>query len=559
MQNVRLALCQLNYTVGDIAGNVKKIKEALNEASGYQADIVVFSELAVTGYPPEDLLFDKAFVSQAEDAVNDIASEVKNYICILGCVRDVQGQLYNSAAIIYNSKVVDFYDKIHLPNYGVFDEKRYFLTGSQAKVYALGNICFAVTICEDIWYSHPALHMANSGASLIICINASPYHQGKLKERQAVISQRAKETSASIVYLNLVGGQDEVVFDGLSFVMDSQCNIIATAKAFEEDLLIVDLTLTNTKPCANAHCNFSLDGACKSKLPQRPVCEPPMPIEQEIYLALVTGTRDYVRKNRFTSVCLGLSGGVDSSLVADIAVSAFGAKNVTGLIMPSMFTSQSSIDDALALASNLGIRTEIIPINEIFEGFLSALKPFFANLPSDITEENLQARIRGCLLMAFANKFKMLVLTTGNKSEMSVGYATLYGDMAGAFAVIKDIPKTMVYRICRWRNETTGSEIIPESVLRKPPTAELRPNQKDTDSLPPYEILDGILYGYIEQRLSLNELVAQGYDAGLVRQVMRLVDYSEYKRRQSPPGVKITKLAFGKDRRMPITNKFAHT
>lgn len=588
MKTVRLALCQINQTVGDFKGNTNKIINCIKKVSKQNPDIVAFPELSVTGYPPEDLLLKPQFIKDNISALNVIKDAVNNFTVIVGFV-DRKDDIYNAAAVICNKKVLDVYHKIHLPNYGVFDEYRYFQTGSRFPVYRLGQAHFGITICEDIWYPEgPATIQSLAGAEFIININASPYHVAKSGVRENMVASRAADNSVAIAYLNAVGGQDELVFDGGSFVVDQNGEVVAKGKMFEEDMLIVDLDLdavfmkrlhdprrrsqTASTPKDRID-NITIESPKKAseglqKKLIRPVCparisaypqvshETPVPIEEEIYRALVLGTRDYVKKNGFKKVCIGLSGGVDSSLVAAIAVDAIGNGNVTGVFMPSKYTSKESEEDAYGLAENLGIEVKSIPINDVFKEYIYMLEPAFKKMPPDTTEENLQARIRGNILMALSNKFGWLVLTTGNKSEMSVGYATLYGDMAGGFAVIKDVPKTLAYEICQWKNRAEGKDIIPKRVLTKEPTAELRAGQKDSDSLPPYEVLDPILKAYVEDDKSFDEIVGLGCGHAESQKIIQMVDRSEYKRRQSPPGIKITARAFGKDRRFPITNGY---
>lgn len=571
MKILRIALAQINTTVGDLEGNVKKIKSFIEAAIQKGADIVAFPELAVTGYPPEDLLLKPQFIKDNMDALNEIVSSTGDIIAIVGFVHR-SDDIYNAAAIIHNKRLVDVYYKNYLPNYGVFDEFRYFQTGSRQPVYKAGEIVFGVSICEDIWYPDgPPTIQALHGAEVLININASPYHRRKIIERERMLSTRALDNTAIVCYVNAVGGQDELVFDGGSIIIDETGKVLARARQFEEELLVVELNVESVftgrlkdirrrQAVAGLKENrielIKIERELKRKefLETPPALAPILSEEEEIYSALVLGTRDYVNKNGFKGVLVGLSGGIDSSLVATIAVDALGKDRVTGVFMPSPYTSIESREDVEALVKNLGIKLIELSITEIFESYLKELRPLFKGLPEDVTEENIQARIRGNLLMALSNKFGYLVLTTGNKSEMSVGYATLYGDMAGGFAVIKDVPKTMVYRIAKWRN--SRSPVIPERVLVKPPSAELRPGQKDTDTLPPYEILDPVLKAYIEEDRSFEEIISSGCSEECVAKVIRMVDRSEYKRRQSPPGIKITKRAFGKDRRFPITNAY---
>ncbi|MGQ9571075.1 MAG: NAD+ synthase [Thermodesulfovibrionales bacterium] len=574
MKVLRIALAQTNSTVGDLEGNVSKIIHYIREAEKSGAQIVAFPELSITGYPPEDLLLKPKFIDDNLDALKEVQKNIKNIIAVVGFV-DKKDDIYNAAAIIYDKKIVDTYHKIYLPNYGVFDELRYFQAGTRYPVYKINDISFGVNICEDIWYPEgPARFQALAGAELVININASPYRIGKGRFRENMLSARASDNIVIIAYLNAVGGQDELVFDGGSFIIDEDGNVIARGKQFEEDLIFADLNLEAVK-IRRLHAPRRRQEVIRFKKESVEEIEVPLqknkakimkkinlkPVEileplEEVYKALVLGTSDYVKKNGFKGVVIGQSGGVDSSLVSTIAVDALDRENVTGLFMPSPYTSKESREDAYALARNLGIRIKEVPIDSIYQSYLNILKKEFLGLPVDVTEENIQARIRGNILMAFSNKFRWLVLTTGNKSEMSVGYATLYGDMAGGFAVLKDVPKTLVYELCKWKNQKEGKAVIPERVLRKEPSAELKPNQKDTDVLPLYSLLDPILKAYIEDDKSFEEILSLSCDIDSVKKVIRMVDTSEYKRRQAPPGIKITQRAFGRDRRFPITNKY---
>ncbi len=579
MKTVRIALCQINPTVGDLEGNVRKITDFIKRAGEHYPDIIAFPELAVTGYPPEDLLLKPQFIKDTLAALREIQKSAGETVVVTGFV-DRRDDIYNAAAVLYNGQLIDVYQKMHLPNYSVFDEFRYFQAGSRYTVYEMEDFLFGVTICEDIWYEGgPSTVQALAGAEFIININASPYNIGKAGFRKKMLATRAYDSSVIIAYLNTVGGQDELVFDGQSFIVDQNGEIIAEGKQFEEDVIVADLDLEavfikrlhdprrrqqvfdlpmeRVEKITIAQKRGSLEE--RKLLPRfRASALPVPPMEEEVYKALVLGTRDYVQKNGFVSVCIGLSGGIDSAIVAAIAVDAVGAQNVTGVFMPSPYTSLESREDTQELTRNLGIKLMEIPVSEVFEAYLKTLAPSFENAPADTTEENLQARIRGNLIMALSNKFGWLVLTTGNKSEMSVGYATLYGDMAGGFAVIKDVPKTLVYSLCRWKNLKEGRMVIPERILTKPPTAELKPDQKDTDTLPPYEVLDPILKMYIEEDKSFDEILNLNPDFPVenTKRVIRMVDFSEYKRRQSPPGIKITPRAFGRDRRFPITNRY---
>ncbi|MCR4420432.1 MAG: NAD+ synthase [Clostridia bacterium] len=570
---MRLALAQINSTVGDLEGNRDKILSMVEQAHGLGVDLLAFPELCLTGYPPEDLLLKPQFILDNLKVLAEIIPRCRGLTVILGFV-DQDQDIYNAAAVIHDGQHQGTYRKMFLPNYGVFDEERYFRAGREISVFSLGEVKVGVNICEDVWYPEGPHHFqALAGASLIVNLNASPYHAGKREQREKMLATRALDNRVIVAYVNTVGGQDELVFDGQSFVVDPEGQVIARAGAFREELLVVDLhpeAVFRTRlhdprhrkqpilpEAADAGVNLVVLGA-EPRPGQKPRVEPrvapPLSEEAEIYAALVVGTRDYVRKNGFTKVLLGLSGGIDSSLTAAIAADALGPENVIGVLMPSPYTSQESVEDALELARNLGLRTLTLSINELFSTYQSVLADPFRGREGDVTEENIQARIRGNLLMALSNKFGWLLLTTGNKSEMSVGYATLYGDMAGGFAVLKDVFKTKVYALARYRNSL--GPVIPERVLTKAPSAELKPDQVDQDTLPPYPLLDAILEAYVEQDLPYEEILSRGFDPETVKRVIYLVDRSEYKRRQSPPGVKITPRALGKDRRMPITNRY---
>lgn len=577
MKILRIALAQINTVVGDIEGNVKKIVDKIELAKQMGVDIVAFPELALTGYPPEDLLFKPHFVTKNKEAVSELAKHVtKSLVAVVGFV-DQDSDIYNAAAVLHDGKIVAVYHKNYLPNYGVFDEFRYFQRGDKALVIALNDIRVGITICEDIWYpGGPArLETLMGDAQILINISSSPYHSGKLTWRERMLSVRANDNLATVAYVNLVGGQDELVFDGASLIVNEQGEVIARAKQFEEDFLIADLDLNNIERSRLRDPRRRQD----KKVLEQDIFEKiqivsldfdktnPKPLVEkriekhldpvaEVYQALVVGTRDYLRKNKMTDAVIGLSGGMDSSLVCCIAVDALGPEHVTGVLMPGPYSSDHSLEDARILAENLGIKYLIIPINDVFQSFLNCLKPVFKDLPIDVTEENLQARIRGMILMALSNKFGWLVLTTGNKSESSTGYCTLYGDTAGGFAVIKDVYKTFVYELAEYVNKKANKEIIPHRVFTKAPSAELRPNQTDQDKLPPYPLLDSILKAYVEEDRSIAEIVSMGYDESVTRKVAWMVDSSEYKRRQLAPGPKITHRAFGKDRRLPITNHF---
>jgi NAD+ synthase (glutamine-hydrolysing) len=553
--------------VGDLEGNVARILDAYDHGEREGCDVIAFPELAITGYPPEDLLLRPAFVAQAAEALDKVAARTGRAAAVVGFPQP-DADLYNAAAVCAGGSVLGVYRKHLLPNYSVFDEERYFEPWKEdGPLFNIAGVRVAVTICEDAWSpSGPVLTQANAGAELVVNINASPYYAGRWRERETMLATRAADASVPLVYVNLVGGQDELVFDGTSMVFDEGGHLVARAKQLEEDFLVVDL---DVRPAFRRRALDPRGRIRAARLPEiavseaqiteratAPRIEPTLEPVREVYEALVLGTRDYVRKNGFTEVLIGLSGGIDSSLVAAIAVDALGADHVTGVLMPSRFSSEGSVTDSEALASNLGMGTLRIPIEPAHQAFLDMLAEPFAGTESGLAEENLQARIRGTILMTLSNKFGSLVLTTGNKSELATGYSTLYGDMAGGFAVIKDVPKTLVYALARDRNERAGTAVIPESVLDKPPSAELAPDQRDSDSLPPYDVLDPIIEGYVENDESVADLTGAGHDPDTVRRVARLVDRNEYKRRQAPPGVRVSPKAFGKDRRLPITNRW---
>jgi len=557
-------MAQINTFVGDLDYNKRKIGEFIEKAKDVQADVVSFPELAVTGYPPEDLVYKPAFVKDNIKTVKKIADEHPEVVSIVGFVDSEGSKLFNAAAVLYDGKVQEIYHKTFLPNYGVFDEKRYFAGEDDFLVFELNGINVGVNICEDIWHSYPTTKMVEYGAvEVIININSSPYNLNKLEERKNNLSLRSKESNVYIAYNNMVDGQDELVFDGSALFFDPKGNNIGQGKRFEEDLVVEDLTFddkkrepvkTVDKKLSKFFKTFSLEVSGKEKSPLKKVEQPTFSREEEIYKALVLGVRDYVHKNGFKKALIALSGGVDSALSLTIAVDALGKENIMNLYLPSAFSSSESQEDALALAKNLDVKIEELSIENLFQGYLKELKPYFKDMPFNKAEENIQARIRGNIAMAFSNKFGYMVLSTGNKSELSVGYATLYGDMAGGFSVLKDVYKTEVYRLAKYRNKI--SDVIPERILTKAPSAELRPGQKDQDALPEYEMLDAILKLYIEEHKSVDEIIVAGYDADTVNKVVRMVDANEYKRRQAPPGIKITPRAFGRDRRMPITQGY---
>jgi NAD+ synthase (glutamine-hydrolysing) len=575
MRRLRIGMAQINTTVGDFVGNTQKILEAMDEARSLDVDLLTFPELAICGYPPEDLLLKPQFIEENLRSRDKVVDNSSGLTIVVGFA-DAEDDIYNAAAVINDGKLVGVYHKIYLPNYGVFDENRYFQSGSECPVYIINGIGVGVNICEDAWYeAGPATAQAYSGAEVIVNISASPYHFGKGTFRERMLGTRASDSVTIIACNNLVGGQDELVFDGDSLVLDERGEVIARGKQFEEDLVVADLDVEavfrrrlhdprwRKAPLLLEEARWRGTKVVVSEAPSA-APKPPLPSRQlqvrslpgEVYDALVLGTRDYVLKNGFEKVVIGLSGGIDSSLVATVAVDALGSSNVVGVAMPSRYSSPGSISDVKLLAQNLGIRLLTIPIETVFQAYLEVLAAPFEGTEPNLAEENIQARIRGNLLMALSNKLGWLVLTTGNKSETATGYTTLYGDMAGGFAVIKDVPKTMVYKLARHRNSVAGSELIPTAVIEKAPSAELRPGQKDTDTLPPYDQLDPVLTAYVEEDKSVEQIVAMGFDKGVVEQAARLVDRSEYKRRQAPPGIKITPRAFGRDRRLPITNRF---
>jgi NAD+ synthase (glutamine-hydrolysing) len=579
---LRVALAQINSTVGDLDGNAEAIRRCLDRARAEQADLIAFPELAVTGYPPEDLLLKRQFIEDSRGVLESLAPYTEGIAAVIGFVdpkddrwwaaderspapyaepENIARTGFNAAAILFDGRLVDVYHKCILPNYGVFDEERYFEPGDRCPVYTIGGVPVGVNVCEDIWYaSGPTQQQANAGARVIVNINGSPYQAGKAGHRRELVASRARDNGVFVCYINLVGGQDELVFDGASIVVDPSGGVVARGPQFEEDLIFADIEVADgiqQPEGAAREATVHVSGPRDSRRPpleQRQVewLEP----EAEVYAALVTGTRDYVDKNGFSRVLIGLSGGIDSSIVATIARDALGADRVVGVAMPSRYNADESLKDARELALNLGVEFHVISVEPAFEALLSTLGGMFEGTEPNVAEENLQARIRGNILMAISNKFGWLVLPTGNKSEMAMGYATLYGDMVGGFAMIKDVPKTLVYKLAEWRNRSEPKVMIPERVLTKAPTAELRPNQKDEDSLPPYAVLDPVLKAYVEDDVPFQEMLASGMSEAIVKQVIQAVDRNEYKRRQSPPGVKITSRSFGRDRRLPIVNRY---
>jgi NAD+ synthase (glutamine-hydrolysing) len=575
MRTLRIGLCQINTTVGDIEGNTKKILDYIQKGKKMGADLLAFPEMAVTGYPPEDLLFMPKFIEANLKAVKRIARATSSITVLIGFV-DKKEDIFNAAALLHNGKMVDSYYKTFLPNYGVFDEDRYFKAGTENFIFTLESIPIGPSICEDLWYPGDPIRTQAlyGGAELIVNISSSPYHAGKTAFREKMISTRASDNLAIVAFCNMVGGQDELVFDGGSLIFDQRGELMVRGKQFEEDFVLADLDVDavfrmrlHDPRIRREKLSEEEKSLRKIELPEEShlgKMKPPIPKREnkpldrpaEIYDALVLGTGDYIRKNGFHRVLVGLSGGIDSTLTATIAVDALGKKGVVGVAMPSQYSSKASLEDAKLLTKNLGIQFLTIPITEIFQAYLKTLSSSFKGIKPDIAEENIQARIRGNILMALSNKFGWLVLTTGNKSEMSVGYCTLYGDMAGGFAVLKDVPKTLVYELAKFRNKKEGKAIIPKNVFVKPPSAELRPNQKDEDSLPPYPTLDSILQAYVEEDKGVEEIAKMGFKERMIKEVIQMVDRNEYKRRQSPPGVKITHRALGKDRRLPVTNKY---
>lgn len=581
MSTIRIALAQINTTVGNFTGNTARIISSIEQARQAGADIVAVPELALTGYPPEDLLLKPQFIAANLKALDEVIAASTGIVSIVGFV-DKTTDIHNAAAVICDGELKGVYHKTFLPNYSVFDEYRYFDAGQSAPIFAYGDALLGVNICEDIWYpGGPTQVQALAGAQVIINISASPYHAGKGKDRERMLATRAEDNAVALAYVNLIGGQDELVFDGQSLVIDERGHILARGKLFEEDLIVTDINIERVfkerlhDPRRRQDRIELISGAGsiqRISLREKPFefqrasltarqDENRATLPEEVYQALVVGTHDYVLKNGFKGVVIGLSGGIDSALTACVAVDALGAENVTCVFMPTRFSASESARDAEALAKNLGVAYHVVPIEETFNQYLKMLQPMFDNTPMGVAEENIQARVRGNILMALSNKFGAMVLTTGNKSEVSVGYCTLYGDMCGGYAVIKDVPKLLVYELSNYINQRDGKETIPEYIITRPPSAELREDQKDVDSLPPYEVLDEILDLYVEEDWSIEAIITEkagvsGFDEATVRRIARLVDLNEYKRRQAAPGVRITPRAFGRDRRMPITNKF---
>ena len=583
-QYIRLAAAQLNPVVGDIPGNAEKVRATLEECRRRNVQVVAFPEMMLSGYPPRDLLLKTQYLNDLDRHLQQLIPETRGLIAVIGTVIREQ-DVFNAAAVLHDGRLLGYVPKTNLPNYRVFDEKRYFQRGHERIVFETDLLTFGVAVCEDLWHPRTVTRLAECGIELLVAVSASPFNVGKPVERRTLLSARAADHSLSILYCNQVGGQDELVFDGRSMVVNAEGDVVAEAKAFDEDLLVTDVyleelrrrrlavPLQRDRPVSADDVHDqprvirSSGATVILQSPENPVdtsANPFVPCRSEfvydpiddVYRALVRGVCDYVTKNGFQQVVIGLSGGIDSSLTCVIATDALGGECVVGVSMPSRYSSDHSKSDAERLAENLGIRFMTIPVEPVFQAYLDTLESTFAGREPDITEENLQARARGAVLMALSNKFGYLVLTTGNKSELAVGYATLYGDMCGGLAVISDVPKTWVYRLARYRNDREGREIIPKSVIDKPPSAELRPDQRDTDALPDYDILDGILHAYIELEYSVAEIVGLGYDTETVRRVVRMVDGAEYKRRQAAIGIRVTTKAFGTDRRLPITNQF---
>ncbi|MBN1480250.1 NAD+ synthase [candidate division KSB1 bacterium] len=573
---LRIALAQINSVVGDLQGNFEKIDRHVQAAKASGCHLVAFPELTITGYPPEDLVLRQQFLQDQKEVLYDIVAQIEGIICIVGFVDIDKNRRYNSAAVLQNRTIKAVYHKIHLPNYSVFDEERYFEAGKTPMLFSLNGVKIGLSICEDIWIPDSVIEtqVFDGGAEMILNISASPYSIHKSQERLTLMQSRAKKTHSVVAYVNLIGGQDELVFDGQSLIIGPHGNIRHAGIAFEEELIIHDIDVDIVRQSRNDPSFIQNKSSFKAVFP---VCQrvtlddettPTDPaistsikiatlsFEEEIYKALLLGLHDYVHKNNFSQAVFGLSGGIDSALVATLAADALGPENVYGITMPSQYSSQGSVDDSIQLAQNCAINLKTFPIKDVFLQYLELFQETFAEREADVTEENLQARIRGNIVMALSNKFGWLALATGNKSEVSVGYCTIYGDMVGGFAPLKDVTKTMVYRLANYRNYRAGYDLIPQEIIDKAPSAELRPDQKDQDSLPPYDELDELLELYVEKRMSIVDIIAHGYKPETVQKIARLVDFNEYKRRQAAPGIKITPLAFGKDRRMPITCRY---
>ncbi|MCK5242988.1 NAD+ synthase [bacterium] len=561
MKTIRIALAQINPVMGDFQGNIRKVIAQVEAVKAAGLDFVVFPEMVLCGYPPEDLLHRQGFVAETEAALDQVAYSTKHMTAVVGYAYQQEDKVYNAAALLHDAENVAVYNKIELPNYGVFDEKRYFSPGTKPLIFVYAGVRMAVTICEDIWIEEGQVQyfLREQQVDVILNLSASPFHAGKIEQRIQRLTQTAKKTKAYVCYVNLVGGQDELVFDGGSMALTPTGEILAAGARFQETLLVTEIQLAAPKTHSQFPAAVVISSESKSELPEKIVCNPKLPQLsrlEEVYAALIMGTRDYVHKNGFSKVVLGLSGGIDSALVAALAVTALGAENVIAVTMPSEISSAETRADAELQAKQLGIRFMTIPINPMLAAFVESLQDAFGPGEPGIEHENLQARIRGNILMALSNRFGWLVLTTGNKSETAVGYCTLYGDMAGGFAVIKDVPKTLVYALADFINAKAPGKRIVQSIIDRPPTAELRPNQKDQDSLPPYAQLDEIIKAYVEEDRDPSEIKKMGFALEIISQSVRLVDRSEYKRRQAPPGVKITPKAFGRDRRLPLTNRY---
>ena len=553
---MKLALVQANPTLGDFTGNIKIIRDFIHVARLNKVDLLIFPELMITGYPPEDMVFLPDFVESNRRALQSLLKETSDIVIVVGFIDESNGILFNAASIISDAKEVGIYHKMSLPNYGVFDEKRYFHSGENKLIFSVDNFNLGVTICEDIWDEGSLLmDYKKNGADIVVNISASPFHIGKQEERRTLLSQRACDNDVFIAYSNMVGGQDELVYDGNSMLINPNGNLVTKSYSFVEQLICAEFNKISGNIEVIDDFNIDRNNSSINIKDNRSNNE----IERDAYQALVLGTKDYVLKNRFKKVLIALSGGIDSSLVASIAVDAIGKDNVIGVAMPSQYSSVSSLEDASSLATNLGIDLWRIPIEETYYKFLNTLEDHLNNDSITVAHENLQARIRGVIMMTLSNYLGWLVLTTGNKSEFAVGYGTLYGDMAGGYSIIKDVYKLLVYRLAEFRNLTEEKPIIPVSILKKPPSAELRPDQKDIDSLPPYSILDPILELYIESNFTIDQILEQGFEKKTILHILNLVDKSEYKRRQAPPGIKISGRNFGRDRRMPIINKYSHS